>query len=176
MPDHGVSARFGGYSSHRPPGNKVALGETVRRMLSASSTPHIVFGAGDARRKFARRASRWTRAAWVLFVASLAAWPSRQPGARCFSSSLTPPQDSENCHTGGNAFVLFDGIEPMTLFNLGLQKSSEVFISLARRAFCLFIRGFVPRVCEALFVGVRQRTRGCSPRGLGGVGTLIQGL
>ena len=64
----------------------------------------------------------------------------------------------------------------MTLCNLGLQKSNEVFISLVRRAFCLFIRGFVPRVCEALFVGARQRTRVCSPRGLGGVGTLVQGL
>jgi hypothetical protein len=47
-----------------PPGNKVALGETVRRVLSASSTPRVVFGGGDARRKLARNASRWTRAAW----------------------------------------------------------------------------------------------------------------
>ena len=43
------------------PGNKVALGEMVRRVLSASSTPRIVFGGGDARRKLARRASSWTR-------------------------------------------------------------------------------------------------------------------
>ena len=64
-----------------PPGNKFALGETVRRVLSASSTPRIVFGGGDARRKLARKASRWTRAAWGLFLASLAAWPLRQPGA-----------------------------------------------------------------------------------------------
>ena len=92
-----------------PLGNKVALGETVRRVLSASSTPRIVFGGGDARRKLAKRASRWTRAAWGLFLASLAAWPSCQPGAQCFSSSLAPPQDRENCHAGGNAFVLFDG-------------------------------------------------------------------
>ena len=47
-----------------PPSNKVALRETVRRVLSASSTPRIVFGGGDARRKLARRASRWTRAVW----------------------------------------------------------------------------------------------------------------
>ena len=47
-----------------PPDNKVALGETVWRVLSASSTPRIVFGGGDARRKLARRASRWTRAVW----------------------------------------------------------------------------------------------------------------
>ena len=56
-----------------PPGNKVALGETMWRVLSASSTPRIVFGGGDARRKLARRASRWTRAVWGLFLASLAA-------------------------------------------------------------------------------------------------------
>ena len=79
-------------------------------------------------------------------------------------------------HAGANAFVLFDGFEPMTLCNLGLQKSNEVFISLARRAFCLFIWGFAPRVCEALSMGARQRTRGCSPRGLGGVETLVQGM
>ena len=47
-----------------PPGNKVALGETVRRVLSASSTPRMVFGGGDARRKLARRASRWTCTVW----------------------------------------------------------------------------------------------------------------
>ena len=40
-----------------PPGNKVALGETVRRVLSASSTPRTVFGGGDARRRLARKAS-----------------------------------------------------------------------------------------------------------------------
>ena len=58
-----------------PSGNKVALGETVRRVLSASSTPRIVFGGGDARRKLARRASRWTHAVWGLSLASLVAWP-----------------------------------------------------------------------------------------------------
>ena len=76
-----------------PLGNKVALGETVQRVLSASSTPRMVFGGGDARRKLARRASRWTRAAWGLLLASLVAWPLRQPGARCLSSSLASPQD-----------------------------------------------------------------------------------
>ena len=50
-----------------PPGDKVALGEMVWRVLSASSTPRMVFGGGDARRKLARRASRWTRAVWGLF-------------------------------------------------------------------------------------------------------------
>jgi len=103
-----------------PPGDKVALGETVWRALSASSTPRMVFGGGDARRKLARRASRWTCAVWGLFLASLAAWPSRQPGARCFSSSLTPTQDRENCHAGGNAFVLFDGFKPVALCSLSL--------------------------------------------------------
>ena len=106
-----------------PPGNKVALGETVWRVLSASLTPRIVFGGGDARRKLARRASRWTRAAWGLFLASLAAWPSHQLGARCLSSSLAPPQDRENSHAGGNAFVLFDGFAPVTLCNLYLHRA-----------------------------------------------------
>jgi hypothetical protein len=41
-----------------PPGDKVALRETARRALSASSTPRMVFGGGDARRKLARRGSR----------------------------------------------------------------------------------------------------------------------
>ena len=38
-----------------PPGDEVALGEMVRRALSASSTPRIVFGGGDARRRLARK-------------------------------------------------------------------------------------------------------------------------
>jgi len=104
-----------------PPGNKVALEETVRRVQSASSAPRIVFGGGDARRKLARKASRWTHVAWGLFLASLAAWPSHQPGARCLSSPLAPPQDKENCHAGGNVFVLFDGFAPVTLCNLYLH-------------------------------------------------------
>ena len=104
-----------------PPGNKVALGETVRRVLSASSTPRVVFGGGDARRKLVRRASRWTREVWGLFLASLAAWPLCQPGARCLSSPLAPPQDRENCHVGGNVFVSFDGFAPVTLCNLYLH-------------------------------------------------------
>ena len=35
---------------------------------------------------------------------------------------------------------------------------------------------FDPRMCEVSFVGTRQRTRGCSPQGLGGVLALVQGL
>ena len=31
-------------------------------------------------------------------------------------------------------------------------------------------------MCEVTFAGARQRTRGCSPRGLGGVFVLVQGL
>ena len=108
------------------PGNKVALGETVRMVLSASSTPRMVFGGGDARRKLVRRASRWTRAVWGLFLASLAAWPLRQPRARCFSSSLTSPQDRENCHVWGNVFVSFDGFAPATVCNLYLHLSNKV--------------------------------------------------
>jgi hypothetical protein len=104
-----------------PPGDEVSLGETVQRALSASSTPRVVFGGGDARRRLARKASRWTRAVWGLFLASLAAWPLRQPGARCLSSSLAPPQDRENCHVGGNVFVSSDGLAPVTLCNLYLH-------------------------------------------------------
>ena len=104
-----------------PPGDKVALGETVWRVLSASLTPRMVFGGGDARRKLARSASRWTREVWGLFLASLAAWPSCQPGARGLSSPLAPPEDRENCHAGGNVFVPFDGFAPVTLCNLYLH-------------------------------------------------------
>src|SRR4029078_2296752 len=96
-----------------PPGDEVALGETVRRALSASATPRVVFGGGDARRKLARRASRWTRKVWGLFLASLAVWPLLRLGPRCLSSPLAPPQDRENCHAGGNVFVFFDGFAPV---------------------------------------------------------------
>ena len=104
-----------------PPGYEVALGETVRRALSASSTPRVVFGGGDARRRLARRAPRWSRAAWGLLLASLAASLLRRLRARCLSSSLAPPQDRENCHAGGNVFVSFDGFAPATLCNLYLH-------------------------------------------------------
>ena len=63
-----------------PPGNNIALGEMVWRVLSASLTPRRVFGGGDARRKLARRESRWTRAVWGLFLAipsSLAIAPTK---------------------------------------------------------------------------------------------------
>ena len=51
-----------------PTGDSVALGEMVWRVLSTSLTPRRVFGGGDARRKLARRASRWTRAVWGLLL------------------------------------------------------------------------------------------------------------
>ena len=103
-----------------PPGNKVALGETMWEVLSASSTPRIVFGGGDARRKLARRASRWTRAVWGLFLTSLAVWPPCRPRTRGSSPALAPPQDGENCRAGGNMFVPFDGFVPVTLCNFYL--------------------------------------------------------
>ena len=149
-----------------PPGNKVALGETVRRVLSASSTPRIVFGGGDARRKLARRASRWTRAAWGLLLASLAAWPLLQPGARCLSSSLAPPQDRENCHVGGNVFVSFNGFAPVTLCNLCLHRAIKFPFPLSGRMIegIGMYRGLQPsNMCEVSFMGACQRTRGCSP-------------
>ena len=108
------------------PGNKVALGETVRRVLSASSTPRVVFGGEDARRRLARKASRWTRVVWGLVLASLAASLLRQLGARCLSSSCAFPQDRENCHVGGNVFVSFDGFAPVTLCNFYLHLSNKV--------------------------------------------------
>ena len=104
-----------------PPGDKVALGETVRRALSASSTPRVVFGGEDARRRLARKASRGTRVVWGLLLASLAASLLRQLGARCLSSPLASPQDRENCHVGGNVFVSFDGFASVTLCNLYLH-------------------------------------------------------
>ena len=52
-----------------PPGDNVALGEMVWRVLSARLTPRKVFGGGDARRKLARRASRRTRVVWGLLLA-----------------------------------------------------------------------------------------------------------
>ena len=104
-----------------PPGDKVALGVTVRRALSASSTPRMVFGGGDARRRLARKASRWTRVVWGLVLASLATWQLLQPGDRCLSSSLAPPQDRENCRVGGNVFVSFNGFAPVTVCNLYLH-------------------------------------------------------
>ena len=63
-----------------PPGDNVAPGEMVWRVLSASLTTRRVFGGGDARRKLARRASRWTRAVWGLLLAipsSLAIAPTK---------------------------------------------------------------------------------------------------
>ena len=48
------------------------------------------------------------------------------------SSSLAPPQDRENCHVGGNAFVLFDGFELVTLYNICLQRAMK-FSSPSRR-------------------------------------------
>ena len=109
-----------------PPGDEVALGETVRRALSASSTPRMVFGGEDARRRLARKTSRGTRVVWGLLLASLAALLLRQLGARCLSSSRAFPQDRENCHVGGNVFVSFDGFAPVTVCNLYLYLSNKV--------------------------------------------------
>ena len=146
-----------------PPINKVALGETVRRVLSASSTPRMVFGEGDARRRLARKASRWTRVVWGLVLASLAASLWRRLRAWCLSSSLASLQDRENCHIGGNVFVSFDGFAPVTLCNLYLHI--RVYRELRPS-----------NMCEVSSTGARQRTRGCSPRGLGGEFVLVQGL
>ena len=51
-----------------PTSDKVALGETTSRVLSANLTPHVVFGGGEARRKLARRASLRTCAVRILHL------------------------------------------------------------------------------------------------------------
>ena len=102
-----------------PPGNKVALGETVRRVLFAFSTPRIVFRGGDARRKLARRASRWTRAVWGLFLAipsGLAVTPVR--GSVLFFVAYSSPRQGKlprkwQC-------VCIYGFKPVALCNLYL--------------------------------------------------------
>ena len=162
-----------------PLGGKVALRETVWRVLSASSAPRMVFGGGDARRKLARRASHWTRAVRGCSPQSLAAWPSRQPGAWCSSSSHTPPQDRENCHASGNAFVLFDGFALVTLCNLylhGAIKSPFPFTGRMTEGIGMYRGLQSSNMREVSSVGARQCTRGCSPRGLGGEFVLAQGL
>ena len=109
-----------------PPGDKVALGETVWRALFASATRRVVFGGEDARRRFARKASRGTRVVWGLLLASLAASLLRRLGARYLSSPLAPPQDRENCHVDGNVFVSFDGFAPVTVCYLYSYLSNKV--------------------------------------------------
>ena len=161
-----------------PLGDNVALGEMVQRVLSSSQPPRTVFGGGDARRKLARRAPRGTRAVWGLFLASRAAWPPYRPRTRCSSPALAPPQDRENCHACGNVFVLFDGFAPVTLCNLYLHRAIKSLSPLRGGSVGVWIyRGLqVSNMCEISSVGARQHTRGCSPRGLGGVFVLVQGL
>jgi hypothetical protein len=82
-----------------PPGDKVALWETVWTVLSASLTPRMVFGGGDARRKLARRASHWTRAVWGLFLAipsNLAVVPAR--GSVPFFVARSSPRQGKLPH------------------------------------------------------------------------------
>ena len=87
-----------------------------------------------------------------------------------------PLQDRKDCRVGGNVFVSFDGIELVTLCNLCLQKAMKFLLLWRGLPFCLITWGFVSRIGEVHSVGARQRIRGCSPRGLGGVETLVQGL
>ena len=154
-----------------PPGDKVALGETVRRALSASSIARVVFGGGDPRRRLARRAPRWSRAAWGLLLASLAASLLCQLGARCLSSSLAPPQDRENCHVGGNVFVSFDGFAPVTLCNLYLHLSNKVpFLLYGEdyRGYRGVYRVFDPRICgKSPSRGRVSAPAGVAPEALG---------
>ena len=145
-------------------------------MLSASLTPRKVFSGGEARRKLVRRASLWTRAVWGPPLAIPSSLVVMSAKVRCSSSAFAPPQDRKDCHIGGNAFVPFDGFELVTLCNLCLQEAMTFSLLWRDFAPCWFTWGFVPRTCAVLPVGVLQRTRGCSPRGLGGVGTLVQGL
>ena len=165
---------------HRPSWRQCrSRGDGAEGVVRQLDPPCKVFGGGDARRKLARRASRWTRAAWGLFLASLAAWPSRRPGAWCLSSSLAPPQDRENCHAGGNVFVFFDGFAPVTLCNLYLHRAIKSLFSFTGRmteGIGVYKGLQSSNMCEVSSVGVHQRTHGCSPRGLGGVFVLVRGL
>ena len=76
-------------------------------------------------------------------------------------------------------FVLFDGFAPVTLCNLylhGAIKSPFSFTGRMTEGIGVY-NGFQPsNMCEVSFVGAHQRTRGCSPRGLGGEFVLVQGL
>src|SRR6185312_2155245 len=125
-PDHGVRARLGGCSLHRPPRRQGCSRGDGAEGAVRQLDPRVVFGGGDARRRLARKASRWTRVVWGLVLASLAASLWRRLRARCLSSSLAPPQDRENCHVGGNVFVSFDGSAPVTLCNLYRHLSNKV--------------------------------------------------
>ena len=156
-----------------PVGDKVAPGETASRVLSASLTPRMVFDGGEACEKGIPSDLDGLEIASRAF---LVARPKCPPRTRCPSSVVTPPQDREDCHLGGNAFVSFNGFEPVTLSNLYSQKAMKSSLLYRGFAFCSFTWGFAPRTCEVLSVGGRQCTRGCSPRGLGGVETLVQGL
>ena len=116
-----------------PLGDKVALRETVWRVLSASLTP-----AGSSVEEMLEESLRGGHPAGPVRSGgcssqSLAAWPSRRPGAWCSSSSLTPPQDRENCHASGNMFVLFGGFKPVALCNLFFVKSNEISFSFTER-------------------------------------------
>ena len=86
------------------------------------------------------------------------------------------PKDRKSCHVGGNAFVSFDGLEPIALCNLCLQEAMKPLFLWRGLLFAYLLGVLSLEFCEVLSVGARQRTCGCSPRGLGGVGTLVQGL
>ena len=159
-----------------PVGDKVALRETVSRVMSASLTTRKVFGGGEARRKLARRASLRAHAIWGLLLVILSSLVAMSAKTRRSLSALAPPQDIKDCHVGGNAFVPFDGFEPVTLCNICSQKAMKSLLLWHGLLFCSITWGFVPRICEVLSEVAHQRTRGCSPRGLGGVETLVQGL
>ena len=104
-------------------GNKVALGETVRRVLSSSSAPPHSLWQRRCQKKACEESiplDPCGLGAVPRIPSSPAVAPAR---AWCLSSSLAPPQDRENCHVGGNGFVSFDGFAPVTLCNLYLHRA-----------------------------------------------------
>src|SRR6185503_7233918 len=106
---------------------------------------------------------------------SRAAWPSRRPRTRCSSSALAPPQDRENSHAGGNAFVLFDGFKSVTLCNLCSQRSMKSHSPSWRGRPKVY--GWAPPLQGILVLecvkfppwGRISAPAGVAPRGLGGV-------
>ena len=76
-------------------------------------------------------------------------------------------------------FVSFDGFVPVTVCNLYLHLSNKVpilFYGRITEGIGAYIGLRPSNMCEVTFAGARQRTRGCSPRGLGGEFVLVQGL
>ena len=94
-------------------------------MLFASLTPRKVFGGGELEESLGGGHPAGPVRSGGCSSQSRAAWSRCRPRTRCSSLALAPPQDRENCHAGGNTFVLFDDFESVTLCNLCSQRSMK---------------------------------------------------